>query len=697
MKTLIWRWDKEEIISTLKQDTTKFVKLRKGGTYYNAPATFDIESTSTYIKGEKIGFMYEWTFYIYDMIIIGRTWDDFKGLCGVLFEVYELDMEERILPVYIHNLSYEFQFMCKQFAWAKVFALDDREPVKALTTQGIEFRCSYQLSGYNLATLANNLHSHNIKKLKGDLDYSLIRTSETPLMYKELSYCINDALIVAYYIEEQIEQYKDITKIPLTNTGRVRQYCRLKCLYNTSASGKKFSDRQYRSLMSALTLEVDEYIMLKQGFQGGFTHANDLMVGSTFENVSSYDFTSSYPAVMVAEKYPMSKGTEVTPKDEKEFRDYLSKYCCLFKISFLNIRARDFIPDNPIGLSKCRVYGKSQTNNGRIVWADQLTTVMTDVDFQTIERCYIWEDMRILDMYIYRPAYLPKKFIEAILSLYKDKTTLKGVEDKKVEYQIAKGMLNSLYGMCVTDFDKDTYTYGDEWVCQKSVTAESIERYNNDKKRFLFYPWGVWITAYARRNLFSGILAIGYEDYIYSDTDSLKILNADKHQDYFNKYNEWIKKKLYKCVDHYHLNRSLVEPKTIKGVKKLLGVWDYEGTYNKFKTLGAKRYINEKDGDLEITIAGLSKKAGKEYLVDTFKDKVFENFQDGLQVPADRTGKLTHTYIDYKKEGYTTDYMGNKYHVSTDSGIHLEPAPFEIGMDIKFKEWLIEVHEFKTQ
>src|SRR5574344_495032 len=112
--------------------------------------------------------------------------------------------------------------MRKWFDWISVFAVKDRTPIKAMTEQGIEFRDSYILSGLPLKLVAENLTSHNIKKLVGDLDYSLIRTDVTRVTDKELGYMLNDVVILIYYITEQIEQYGNIAKIPLTNTGRVR-------------------------------------------------------------------------------------------------------------------------------------------------------------------------------------------------------------------------------------------------------------------------------------------------------------------------------------------------------------------------------------------------------------------------------------------------------------------------------------------
>ena len=60
--------------------------------------------------------------------------------------------------------------------------------------------------------------------------------------------------------------------------------------------------------------------------------------------------------------------------------------------------------------------------------------------------------------------------------------------------------------------------------------------------------------------------------------------------------------KQLKTLEYYNLNPNLLSPKTVKGEIKPLGVWDFEGYYTRFKTLGAKRYLVEEDDNLYLTV-----------------------------------------------------------------------------------------------
>lgn len=685
-------------------DDSWLVRDNKKVEYYNVPAGFDIETSSFYQYEKKPenkrSIMYIWQFGIYNYVTTGRTWQEFINFLSVLRRILLLN-ESRRLVVYVHNLPYEFQFLRKHLEWEEVFILSERKPVYA-TSDGIEFRCSLKLAGgKSLANVAKDLQKYKVKKAVGNLDYELIRTPLTPLTEKEFLYCENDIRVILCYIQEKIEQDGDITRIPLTNTGYVRNYCRKECYSRW---------KPYRRIMDSLTLEPSEYSQLKRAFQGGFTHANAHYVGKILEKVGSHDFTSSYPAVMVLEKFPMGKSTMITDGiNEKELRELLLTYCCMFDIEIWGLMPKLF-QDHPISRYKCWVCDNALVDNGRIVMAEHIATTITEQDFFVYTEFYDWDRIEIKNLRVYQKNFLPKKFVQSILGLYEKKTMLKDVDGEELNYMISKNMINSGYGMMVTDPIRNELQYHDDmfYTISKNV-EEGIGRYNSNIRRFLFYPWGVWVTAYARANLFSGIIEMG-SDYVYSDTDSIKSLNTGKHIEYFNRYNLQILSKIESVSKYHNIAKSKFSPENKKGKQKTIGIWDDEGIFEKFKTLGAKRYMSfryetstiEEDGDEitvkltepkhVITLAGSNKIKTMAYLRTTFEP--FDNFKDGLVIPADKSGRLILTYIDDETEGDIVDMNGVPYHYHELSSIHMEKSEYNLSMSEEFIKYLEGIVDF---
>lgn len=715
----------------------RFASFKRGKSrYFNVPCAFDIETTSFSkrlengkviietgadlvkygrfdkpVNREKIAIMYVWTFNIYGLTIAGRTWDEFVELLHLLSAELKLSKSKRLL-IYVHNLGFDFSFFRKWFSWLKVFSVKARTPVYALCDLGIEFRCSYILSGYKLETVGEHLAERgiDIQKMVGDLDYTLLRNSLTPLTEKEWAYCSNDVKVIVAYIGSLIDEEKDIDKIPLTKTGYVRRYCRNQCFYENGISCKDSLKRQaYRRLISSLRVTPEEYYQMKRAFQGGFTHANPWYVRKVVKDVTSFDFTSSYPSVMISEKFPMGPGevVDVSNMRESEFLRNLRQYCCIFELELFDVMPKVYY-DNYISESRCREVRNRQCNNGRIVRAEHLVITVTEIDYLLIQKFYTWSKKRIANFRRYYKSYLPKDFVLAILKLYGDKTQLKGVAGKEAEYNHAKEMLNSCYGMTVTDIVRDLIEYinnlwpgegyrQDESPAPIDVQKE-ISKYNNNAGRFLFYGWGVYVTAYARRNLFTGIMEFG-SDYIYSDTDSIKVINAEKHLDYIKEYNARMKLKLCRAMAFHGLSMDLIEPRTVKGTVKPLGAWDFDGHYSRFKTLGAKRYMVEYSqdernapkirGKISITVSGLNKVVTLPY-IQMQRESPFDFFRDTMYIPTGQTGKQTHTYIDEVKEGELTDYLGNTAHYKELSGVHLEPCDYTLSLSQEFVSFLLQ-------
>ena len=320
--------------------------------------------------------------------------------------------------------------------------------------------------------------------------------------------------------------------------------------------------------------------------------------------------------------------------------------------------------------------------------------------------------------------YLPSVFCKAVCDLYADKTTLKGVSDKKADYDIKKVVLNSLYGLCVTDPVSDDFIYDSELreVKEKNTDIEKfisskLSAYNRFNGKMINYMWGVFCTAYARCNLFSGITEMK-SDYLYSDTDSLFYINADKHIQYINDYNTSIINKLKMNTNiptEYH---SKLEPIDIKGKSHPLGVWDFEDDCLLFCSIGAKRYIQVHKSDKGLydfffTFAGINSENLKRYFRQRFselfkRDYNFNSLSDarsicdmfsaiayGDNVIIDKSisGKITSSYIDDSSKGSITDYQGNVFNYVSYGGVNLEPQDFEISITDDIKNTIQNIAE----
>lgn len=711
--------------------------------YYNVSAAFDIETSSIMSNNVKFATMYVWQFGLNGVSIIGRTWGEFKDFLSQLTDRLHLNHHCRLI-VYVHNLSYEFQFMRKRIEWCKdssgndvVFSLKKRRPIYALAKCGVEFRCSYFLSNCSLLYIgAEMLFKYQVQKQVGDLDYNMVRHSATPLSPKEIEYCLNDIRVVMSYIQEKIENEGNICELPLTNTGYVRKFTRAYCMGDFEEDiniGRK-RGMEYRAIMRTLQITSDkEYEQLKSAFAGGFTHASPTKSRrgqkglSYFTNVGSADLSSSYPYTMVSSYFPMSSSTFIGDVNYPEqFSQLITHYCCLFTLTIYDVY-QIFPWESYISVSKCTDKSDDYiAQNGRLCEASYITINCTELDFDIISRVYGWSSIEVTNMRVYERGYLPGPFIKSILELYAAKTTLKGVTDKQIEYMIKKGMLNSDYGMAVTDIVRDDAIYcDDKWDSIEADAFSQLTSYNHGYTRFLFYPWGVWVTAHARHNLWDAIFEFG-EDYIYADTDSIKGLNFDKHKKFFAVYNAHVKTKLYLMCDWYGIDKDMVAPKTKDGVPKLIGAWEREEDYAKFRTIGAKRYLYEyASGKLGMTVSGVNKNYALPYLLHKYcgfdyelcklaystdprlKEEsekaltqliemhtqrsykpVFDVFDDALEIPAGYSGKSIHTYIDSMYACTVTDYFGKSKTCFEMSYTHLEPTGYYFSMAKEYLDYL---------
>ena len=118
------------------------------------------------------------------------------------------------------------------------------------------------------------------------------------LFRSEKHYIENDTLAGVECIQKTMDSLgKRIYSIPYTATGIVRE-----------GFLKEGRAHQAHLSFNQISPDFEVYHILEKVFHGGFTHANRYMLDTTIEgDIDAYDFASSYPYVMLAEKYPMEK------------------------------------------------------------------------------------------------------------------------------------------------------------------------------------------------------------------------------------------------------------------------------------------------------------------------------------------------------------------------------------------------------
>ena len=208
--------------------------------------------------------------------------------------------------------------------------------------------------------------------------------------------------------------------------------------------------------------------------------------------------------VMLLEKYPSS---EFKKCNVKTIDGILECFCYLVRVKFYNLQCKYY--NNFISYSKCKDILNGKYDNGRVIGADELEIVLTDVDLKFIFDTYEFEKYEFIEVYWSKKDYLPIDFMFFILEKYINKTELKNVKGKELEYMLEKNKFNALYGMSVTNNIRNNVIFDDTdgWKEDPLSNDEIIKLLEKQKdKPFLSFSYGVWITAYARNNLLKNLI-----------------------------------------------------------------------------------------------------------------------------------------------------------------------------------------------
>lgn len=658
------------------------VHTKKGKTqdrinYIDLAISFDIETT-TLIK-EKQAFMYQWQYCIEDYVFMGKTWLEFMEFQEILTKALNLEIYSssgvlfgRSLVVYIFNLSFEFEFM-NYFIGEIINPLitDKYAPLLIHTTEGFTYRCAYRLSNKNLENFTKDVEH---KKLKGDLDYNKIRLPvpddvKNGLTDQELAYCFNDVKGLSEAMRDIFEKDTKYTiaNIPLTSTGYVRKDCQ-KAMRKQPLNRIRFKET---------ALDSHLYLLCREAFRGGNTHANAKHANQVLHNVKSYDIASSYPACILLKTYPIGKFIKIkeTRYLIQNFEALTKKFCLLVKFRLINCKyiGKCGVPYLSKSKTFLRVIDRQKIieDNGRLVYAPYCEITATDEDLRIILRDYKFDQIEIIEAYKSLRGMLPEELRKVCFTYYENKTKLKHSESPEdiYNYNKSKALLNSIYGMCVMRIDRIEYDFIDnDYVMINSNLDKMLDKFYNSESSFLPYQFGVWITAHARARLQLG-LDIAGEDTVYCDTDSVKFIGDHKAE--FEELN-------------IKLEAEAIEAGAVafnkEGEPFPIGIYDYEGEYTDFKTLGAKKYIYSYDNGktIKATISGVAKEIGQKF----FTEHGFDAFKDNTVIPI--SGKVTAHY-NHEKPHYINV---NGVEILTASNIAMLPASYTIHLTDDYKSFI---------
>lgn len=582
--------------------------------------------------------------------LYGRKPSELNECIGKILEVLQGDKTY----VYIFNLGYDYVFLRKFFNRdfdlpIKQLNVKPHYPISIEYNNGLILKDALILAQRKLSKWAEDLKVEHQKAI-GDWDYTIVRHQYTPLSDDELHYAEFDTLSGVECIDALKNQLdKNIGTMPLTSTGILRELLK-----------KVGAKNDARKWFLSCCPTFKQYEKMTKLFHGGYTHGNRHLLGKLIKKyVMGFDFASSYPFALFF-KYPIGKFLEIDNCSKEFILKNSEEYAFMFKLIMVQPELKDdSIPMPFLQYSKAEYEINSIVDNGRVIAADYFEIYLNEIDLAIINEQYKCKASLCVEVEAACKDYLPRWFTDIVFDLFKDKTSLKHVDD--ILYVIQKYKLNACFGLCCQRWDKPEIieTEDGEYIIDDSLSAEELFN-KHIKKRSTILPYfiGCWCTSYAARNLFR--LGSMCEIWLYSDTDSCYGLNWDikKVEEYNQECITFMQERGYSGVEH-------------EGKMYYLGVAENEDdtNYTEFIYHGAKRYAGRcaADKEIHITVAGVPKKTGAKCLNNDLR-----NFKKDFVFDGKTTGKLTHTH------NYIDDIYINEYGDEVGDSIDLTPCDYKL-------------------
>lgn len=324
---------------------------------------------------------------------------------------------------------------------------------------------------------------------------------------------------------------------------------------------------------------------VRQSYKGGFTYLNPKFKELDVEEGIVLDVNSLYPSVMYYNPLPYGEGIYFKGKykTDKIYNLYVQMLTCQFELK------EGYIPT--IQLKNNLSFIPTQyleSSDG-----EDVTLCLTSVDLELFLEHYN----------VYNITYHSGWKFKSTVGLFKDyidkwnavkmESTLNG---NKAMRTLAKLMLNALYGKFALNPNVQSKI---PWYDNGIIKYKLGEKETRDP---IYIPVGTFITAWARYKTISSAQKV-YDRFIYADTDSLHLVGTE--------------------IPY------MLEIDPVK-----LGAWKHESTFARARFLRQKSYIEEIDGVLNITCAGMPERC--------YQYVTWDNFHSGMSY----AGKLGMTHVN---------------------------------------------------
>ena len=473
------------------------------------------------------------------------------------------------LYIYFHNLKYDLQFFksglesfCEKNYLDLQITMRRGNPIQitlkstdcSMRASSIVFRDSMKKLPGNLKSMAKSIGMVKLESPRGDFSPGWSRDLDYSEDSDDWTYIDNDARIVAVGMRHlHRDGFRKATASGDT-WHQAQEWLRRK---RPRSKQKYITNLKWDDYFPHLDLELDMF--LRHGYMGGLNISlhQGTNISSAERPIVHEDVHNMYGGVMDAKPLPI--GLPIVSDTPPTIPGMLYVAHIMIKLElkpgrFPWLAFKNGYDNQLEGLK----HGEP------IVWTEEYhEMILTSVDLELIQEWYTIE----VDPQ-WQPKYWIFKSRVGIFSDYLDYWTEKKEKAKKgtLDYTISKLMINSLYGRFALAPETEI-VHLDYNESEGIWTWDSEPGINENNDAYL--PFAMFVTAWARRILLDNCSAVGCDNVIHCDTDSV-----------------------------IHYGEAVESPRSVHGDHR--GTWGIESRPTVIYEGGFKRYIEILSEDGEI-------------------------------------------------------------------------------------------------